>query len=74
MPPRPAAASPQERYRSLLEQGVVVVDNTDAEHPGTLTGLNREGATLRTELLMFGQPIQAHRFFPYSEIKQMRVR
>jgi len=61
--------TPQQRYQAMLDQDVVVTDGTGALHRGTLTGVSSEGVTLRTEVMMFGEPILAHRLYLYDNLE-----
>lgn len=72
--PKPVSApsaplTRQERYQAMLDRDVVVTDATGALHHGTLTGVSSEGVTLRTEVMMFGEPILAHRLYLYDNVE-----
>jgi hypothetical protein len=73
-PPEPRSdPTPLDRYRALLERGVVLIDTRGAVHGGRLTGINKDGVTLQTNVMMFGQPILAHRFFLHKNIDTLRA-
>lgn len=58
----------QELYQAMLNRHVVLTDTDGVRHHGTLTGVSNDGVTLHTEVLMFGEPILAHRLYLYSSI------
>lgn len=73
--PTPRSArtpTPQERYRSMVDRKVVVTDTAGVYHRGTLTGISKDGVTLRTEVLMFSAPIQVHRLFFFANISSVQ--
>lgn len=63
-----------ERYTELLDQPVRLIDTRGEAHDGTLAGVSKEGVTLLTQVMMFSEPIQAHRQFPYGNIRTVRPR
>jgi hypothetical protein len=71
--PASAAPSPREQYRRFIDQDVLLTDGNGAQHPGTLTAINADGVTLRTQVLMFGEPIIAHRLFLFDSIADIRT-
>ena len=74
-PSRQAAHHPTavEHYQPLLDREVVLIDQKGTSHLGVLTGVSRDGVTLRTEVKMFGQPILAHRFYLHRNIRSLSL-
>jgi hypothetical protein len=72
--PVPPPSQPQTlmaRYQGMLEQQVVVTEIKGARHEGKLTGVSKDGVTLLTEVMMFGEPILAHRFYLFDNIRSL---
>jgi hypothetical protein len=63
--------TPRGRYEALLDRRVVVVDRQGARHEGMLTGVSKDGVTVRTEVMMFGEPILANRFYLFDNIQRL---
>jgi hypothetical protein len=57
---------------SMLDEDVVLTDNKGVRHNGTLIEVSKEGVTLRTEVMMFGNPILAQRAYLFSNIRTVR--
>jgi hypothetical protein len=70
--PAPAEPGRQKEYRLFVDQEVTLTDASGTRYQGLLTAVSANGVTLRTEVLMFGEPIVAHRLFPFSTITDLR--
>ena len=77
-PSQPATPEParpptrEERLMSMLDEDVVLTDNKGVRHNGTLIEVSKDGVTLRTEVMMFGNPILAQRAYLFSNIRTVR--
>lgn len=67
-PPLSHREEPQQAFGHLLNRKVILIDINGGSHPGTLIGLDKDGATLSTEIMLRGRPIMASRLYLYEQI------